>query len=125
MIESPLSLAILLLVAGGTGWVLWRNLCTREMDEAGLRERALKQFRVTRAAFPAFGLEFDGRVAEVMGSHETKFLASLVASNYVLTINARMPDGVEYDFKSDSNGKPWVICRSRGDAHAVRTQADF
>ena len=112
-------------LVGGFGWLVWLGLRNGPTQEARLRERALSQFRATKVTFPAHDLDFDGQRAEILGTRETKYLASLLASNYVLTISARMPDGVEYEFKSDSKGMPWVTCRSRSDAHAMRAQAAF
>lgn len=125
MSESMFGLAALAVIAGGFAWVFWLGLGNKDVEEAKLRERAWNQFRATKAAFPALHLEFDGQSAEILSSRETTFLAELLASNYVLTVRARMPDGVEYEFKSDPSGKPWVICRSRSDAHAVRSKAAF
>ena len=120
-----LELFVLIAVAGATGWVLWLSFRNNAVLEARLKARALDQFRATRVVFPARGLEFDGQRAEILKSRETRYLASLLESNYVLTVSARMPDGVEYEFKSDAGGQPWVICRSRADAHAVRAHAAF
>ena len=125
MNESAFELGVLVVFAGGVGWLLWLALRSKDVDEAKLKERALHQFRETKVAFPAHSLEFDGQQAEILGSRETKYLAGLLASNYVLTVGARMPDGVEYEFKSDSSGRPWVICKSRSDAHAIRAKAAF
>ena len=125
MSVSTVELGVLVVIAGGCGWLLWRGLQSSETAEAKLRERALNQFRATKVSFPAHQLEFDGQRAEILERRETKYLAGLLASNYVLTISARMPDGVEYEFKSDSSGKPWVICRTRSDSHAMRAHATF
>jgi hypothetical protein len=125
MSESTFELAVLVVVAGGFAWLFWLGTGNIEIDEAKLRDRALNQFRATKAAFPALHVEFDGQRAEILNTRETKYLAVFLASNYVLAVNARMPDGVEYEFKSDSGGNPWVICRSRSDAHAVRAHATF
>lgn len=115
----------LAVIAGAFRWLLWLRFQNIVVEEAKLRARALNQFRATKAAFPANHLEFDGQSAEILNGRETKYLAELLASNYVLTISARMPDGVEYEFKSDSSGKPWVICRSRSDSLAVGAHAKF
>ena len=125
MSESAFELGALVVFAAGFGWILWLALQNGVAEDEKLRVRALDQFRATTAAFPALHLEFDGRSAEILDSHETKYLAAFLSSNYVLTVSARMPDGVEYEFKSDSSGKPWVICKSRSDAHAVRAHAKF
>ena len=125
MSVSTVELGVLVVIAGGCGWLLWRGLQGSEAAEAKLRERALNQFRATKVSFSAHQLEFDGQRAEILERRETKYLAGLLASNYVLTISARMPDGVEYEFKSDSSGKPWVICRTRSDSHAMRAHATF
>jgi hypothetical protein len=122
---NALELFVLVAVAGGTGWMLWLSFRSNDVVEARLKARALDQFRATRVVFPALGLEFDGGRAEIVKSRETKYLASVLESNYVLTVSARMPDGVEYEFKSDAGGQPWVICRSRADAHAMRGHAAF
>ena len=125
MNDTALELVVLAVFAGGVGWVLWLALRNKDVDEARLKERALKQFRATKVAFPAHRLEFDGQQAEITGSRETKYLAGLSASNYVLTVRGRMPDGVEYEFKSDASGKPWVICTSLSDATAMRAKVAF
>jgi hypothetical protein len=70
-------------------------------------------------------LVFDGRFAEIVEMQEANYLATWIRSNFVLTIDARMPDGELYRFKSDSNGKPWVLCRSRQDEQPMRAKVPF
>ena len=125
MSVSMFELGALVVIAGAFAWLLWLSVLNIDVEESKLRARALSQFRATKVAFPAHHLEFDGRCAEILKSRETKYLATWLASNYVLTISARMPDGVEYEFKSDSSGKPWVICQSRRDSLAMRAHAQF
>ena len=117
--------AFLVLMAAGLGIMLWLILKSGMNAHVQMRERAMRQFRSTLLNFPLLDTCFNGREAEVLESHASHYLAGLTPSNYVLTVKGRMPDGVEFEFKSDPAGKPWVICRSRGGGGAVRARAPY
>ncbi|MCG2592269.1 hypothetical protein LZ009_05685 [Ramlibacter sp. XY19] len=120
-----IELAVLLLVSACAGLVLWSGLKSGMTAHLERRERAMQQFRGTVFSPPGAGLRFDGAAATILASHETHYLAGLMASNYVLTVRARMPDGTEFQFKSDPSGQPWVTCLSRGDRNATRVRAAY
>lgn len=120
-----IELAVLLLVSAGAGLLLWSSLKSGMTAHLQRRERAMQQFRGTVFELPNSGLRLDGAAATILASHESHYLAGLLASNYVLTIRARMPDGTEFQFKADPGGQPWVTCLSRGDRHATRVRAAY
>lgn len=96
---------------------------TRALAE--LRARAELQFRSTKVVDRLQGIDFNGASATVLQTSETKYLATLLKSNYILTVIASMPDGRKYVFKSAANGRPWVMAQPRGNGHAVQASAPF
>ena len=116
---------ILVLFAGGFACLLMLGFNDKPRAIAALRLRAEQQFRITKISDPVQSIEFDGSKATILETRETQYLATLLPSNYVLTVVSKMPDGVKYIFKSASNGKPWVAPEVRGNGRAVQGQAPF
>jgi hypothetical protein len=120
-----MEMLLLALVAAGFACLLMYGLSDKPRAIAALRLRAEQQFRITKISDPVQSIEFDGSKATILETRQTQYLATLLPSNYVLTVLSKMPDGAKYIFKSAANGRPWVTPEVRGNGRAVRGKAPF
>ena len=121
MVHTVNSEILALLVLGAVALLVVGSMIKSDaQDLARLRDRAMLQFRSTVVSSPADSIYFDGSVAKVLEEHETKYLAPLIPSNYILNVIAAMPDGSRYHFRSSYSGKPSIACLSAGHGRSVR-----
>ena len=83
---------ILVLFAGGFACLLMLGFNDKPRAIAALRLRAEQQFRITKISDPVQSIEFDGSKATILETRETQYLATLLPSNYVLTVVSKMPE---------------------------------